>query len=414
MTSCTFHWLKSFCHQKNLPIFSVNANSISLLSSPINFYNQIYDSICASRNRIYLSALYFGVGKKEAILVELLQQQIQIHGNLSVDIYLDSRRGTRQDEERRSSVSILETLIKNRRASLHLVDTIGKGALHLILSKFPRWNEVISTFHSKILVFDDDVLLTGANLSSVYFDKRRDRYMFIKKSKILADYLADLLSISSQQNSSLNADIQNLNTRYRTVLDCNSDESNTYIVPLIQFGRKGLTFEDQFFKELDMSRSKDSKVYLSSGYFNPSPTLKSVRIDSILTSSEEANNFSQGSGLLKLIPKLYSAIQIQYKRENPKCDLRLFSDRDWSFHTKGLWFESHDNSYINIIGSSNYNYRSALRDFEVQFLVVTNDSNLIERLEVERSNLWASSSSVNIKAADKRYHILSKLYKSFL
>ena len=45
------------------------------------------------------------------------------------------------------------------------------------------------TFHTKIAIFDDDIILTGANLSKDQFEMRRDRYLLVKNVKPLADFL---------------------------------------------------------------------------------------------------------------------------------------------------------------------------------------------------------------------------------
>ena len=44
----------------------------------------------------------------------------------------------------------------------------------------------------KMAVFDDNVILTGANMSESYFTDREDRWIVFKESKELADYCDDL------------------------------------------------------------------------------------------------------------------------------------------------------------------------------------------------------------------------------
>lgn len=44
----------------------------------------------------------------------------------------------------------------------------------------------------KMAVFDDNVILTGANMSESYFTDREDRWMVFKECKELADYCDDL------------------------------------------------------------------------------------------------------------------------------------------------------------------------------------------------------------------------------
>jgi CDP-diacylglycerol--glycerol-3-phosphate 3-phosphatidyltransferase len=44
-------------------------------------------------------------------------------------------------------------------------------------------------------VFDNNVLITGANLSEDYFTDRQDRYMVIQDCEPLADWFDDLLAM---------------------------------------------------------------------------------------------------------------------------------------------------------------------------------------------------------------------------
>lgn len=71
-----------------------------------------------------------------------------------------------------------------------------RGNLKRLLPQ--RWNEIIGLQHMKYAVFDDDVILTGANLADTYFTNRQDRCMVIKNSPELADYLCELTHHVSQ------------------------------------------------------------------------------------------------------------------------------------------------------------------------------------------------------------------------
>jgi len=48
--------------------------------------------------------------------------------------------------------------------------------------------EVMGVHHQKIYIFDDKVVLGGANLSKNYFLNRKDRYICINSAE-LSDYL---------------------------------------------------------------------------------------------------------------------------------------------------------------------------------------------------------------------------------
>lgn len=61
-----------------------------------------------------------------------------------------------------------------------------------------KFSETIGVQHTKICVFDNDVCISGANLSNDYFSQRQDRYILIKDVPKLANYFEELVeSISS-------------------------------------------------------------------------------------------------------------------------------------------------------------------------------------------------------------------------
>lgn len=60
-------------------------------------------------------------------------------------------------------------------------------------SSLNMFREALGTYHTKFLVFDNNVILTGANLSEEYFLNRKDRYMIINDCPELADYLQEFL-----------------------------------------------------------------------------------------------------------------------------------------------------------------------------------------------------------------------------
>lgn len=58
----------------------------------------------------------------------------------------------------------------------------------------PRLREIIGVQHIKAFVFDNNVILTGANLSNSYFSNRQDRAFLFKNAPELSDFLAMALS----------------------------------------------------------------------------------------------------------------------------------------------------------------------------------------------------------------------------
>lgn len=54
----------------------------------------------------------------------------------------------------------------------------------------PRWNETLSVYHIKCYLFDNNVFISGANLSNDYFTTRIDRYVLFEDCPNLASFYA--------------------------------------------------------------------------------------------------------------------------------------------------------------------------------------------------------------------------------
>eukprot|EP01035_Chromulina_nebulosa_P039639 gene39639-53592_t len=104
---------------------------------------------------------------------------------------MDYLRGTRQNSSSVSSASLLRPLIsRGLKISMYLTPVMHGWRKHLFP---PRVNEIFGLSHLKVAVFDNTVLITGANLSHSYFVDRTDRYVCIEGHPDLADYYWSLL-----------------------------------------------------------------------------------------------------------------------------------------------------------------------------------------------------------------------------
>ena len=77
--------------------------------------------------------------------------------------------------------------------------------------------------HLKAYVFDDDVLISGANLSTTYFTKRQDRYYLFKNAATLAAFvrsLVEVLLLTQLCTSKLLQEIQGLSEAGVISADC--------------------------------------------------------------------------------------------------------------------------------------------------------------------------------------------------
>lgn len=152
------------------------------LDEPAEFVNAILDGIAQARDHIILSALYLGTGATESAVVDAAEKALtdMMRPNLRVTFILDHSRSQRGAV---NSVTMLSRLVNkfDPRAAVYLYQMPQlRGYLRSYIPLQLR--EVIGVYHCKFAVFDDTVILTGANLSHDYFTDRQDRYFLIAPS----------------------------------------------------------------------------------------------------------------------------------------------------------------------------------------------------------------------------------------
>ncbi|PAV80114.1 hypothetical protein WR25_11859 [Diploscapter pachys] len=400
---------------ENLPSVPINAKNVKIISEPEDFYETLLTLISKSNERIYISSLYLGDGKLENALVDKIDNRLRDVLNLRVTILLDYLRGTRGERLEKSSTTLLKRIAD--RSTIYLYHTpYLKGFLKQTIPE--RSNEVIGLQHMKLYIFDDHVLLSGANLSDSYFTNRQDRYILFENSKELADYFSQVVDVVGQLSFVLDKDGQctinplcpihpvtgntkefsrELNDRLKKVMESlrsaspSHSQSDTVAYPILQMGMFEVEQEHQLMKRLLSTENPSMKFTMASGYFNCLEEYEDLMTNKgkydldILVASPKANGFLNAQGLSGQIPAVYSNILHNFYskvQESNRKSLKLFEyDREgWTFHSKGFWIE-HPNYSATIVGSSNYGYRSAFRDLEAQVFLVTKDQNLREQLK---------------------------------
>lgn len=171
------------------PCFPVNGNKIHIIQEPSKFYETLLSKCSSAKNRITFVSLYLGIGKLEQNLVSAMMNNLKLNSNLQINILLDFTRGTRGIK---NSQTTLHDLIKEKdNFCLSLYHT---PALRGLTKRFApsRWNELFGLQHMKLYMFDDTVIISGANLSNDYFTNRQDRYVMIE-DKNLANFYHNLV-----------------------------------------------------------------------------------------------------------------------------------------------------------------------------------------------------------------------------
>ncbi|PJF17584.1 CDP-diacylglycerol--glycerol-3-phosphate 3-phosphatidyltransferase [Paramicrosporidium saccamoebae] len=406
------------------PVFTARPEQLSFLPSPTAFYEHLKTSIGNATRRVTLASLYLGTDEQEQQLVSLLDDKLKRESGLSTHIYMDYLRGTRGSPSSASLLMPLAAQHSNLLVSMYLAPAVQWRQVAP-----PRWNEIFGVSHLKVCVFDDNVLVTGANLSKNYFENRADRYICVTGHPKLANYFDQLIRVISGLSHTLNgkggfnppSTKQNdANLQLEEFLKKQAafsdpiDENCTFLVPSLQMSPLGIRQDERL---LDvMMKSTDemhphSKVSLATGYFNLSPMAKRIFAQCkrtpwhILTSSPEANGFFNSDGVSKYIPDTYRAIELEFlldaaqrpplaTNDADQESIYEYSRPDWTFHAKGLWIDTPE-MVSTVIGSSNFGHRSSERDLEAQLSVITSNSELMDKIRCDRDALYKYSKLVS-------------------
>ncbi|KAI4138993.1 MAG: hypothetical protein L6R39_006508, partial [Caloplaca ligustica] len=169
------------------PRIDLSADQIEVLDGPVEFYETLKKKIRGARRRIYLATLY--IGKTEHEFVSTIHEALAQTPDLKVSILTDALRGTREDPEP-SCASLLTSLLTSfpDRVEVRMYHTPNlTGFRKRFVPR--RINEGWGLQHIKLYGIDDEVILSGANLSSDYFTNRQDRY-HVFSSRRVTDYFA--------------------------------------------------------------------------------------------------------------------------------------------------------------------------------------------------------------------------------
>lgn len=182
-----FNWLFSIS-----PCFPLNASKISIISDPRTFYDTICERFQRANSRITMASLYIGTGTLEKRLLSITKENIINNKNLKFDVLLDYHRGTRGHINSRTLLQQFVDEISDRcHVYLYQTPKLQAKWSHAVPA---RYNELIGLQHMKLYIVDDIVLLSGANCSTDYFERRQDRYIEIQDPN-LADFYSELVGM---------------------------------------------------------------------------------------------------------------------------------------------------------------------------------------------------------------------------
>ncbi|KAI8834316.1 hypothetical protein BC829DRAFT_407217 [Chytridium lagenaria] len=421
-------------HLRSLPgpIFPCSADQIKPLSTPEEFYQSIKDGIQSSKKRIILSSLYVGENENELVQEQSLQCCSNDSSEVSVMFLIDYLRGTRKSSNNVSSASLLHPLVADFpiRSKVSLFQIPGGTAL---LSRcLPnRIREVVGLMHMKIYIFDNDVVISGANLSGDYFRNRQDRYFVFRDAPALADFFSsfirlissfahqldatgvDKVTLSMSSISQISRHVNEFILESRKLSEkCDDSLSDTYVMPYFQMRRLGVSQEGGVLKNLfaymdSVRLLGPTALTVCSPYLNLEKeyeyglTLAKFPL-TLIAASPEANGFFTAKGVARNIPTAYSSralrlLKFMERAKRKDFAYKEYSREGWTFHAKGIWMSVGEQCGWTALGSSNYSLRSSRRDMEAQVIIATNNKSLQEALFKEKLMLEKFTNQTTIK-----------------
>ncbi|KAH8600851.1 hypothetical protein B0O99DRAFT_291427 [Bisporella sp. PMI_857] len=428
------------------PRFEVEGSQIEVLRSPSEFYKTLKSKILKAEKKIFLSTLY--IGKTEHELISTLQQALRAKPNLKLSILTDALRGTREAPDP-SCASLLAPLVSefgSERVEIRMYHTPNLTGLRK--KHIPkRINEGWGLQHMKLYGADDEIIISGANLSNDYFTNRQDRYHLFSSTEI-TDYFFRIhnavsklsflvtpnsklpagftlewpssnsaispLTNPSEYISTSTAILNQLIKLPTTKAVSNITRPNTIIYPVSQLtpllkpdSSTELPAITSILRRLASPEFNTSSWTFTAGYFNPDPSLTSLLIstastsNTVITASPEANGFYGSKGVSGLLPSAYTLLSRRFLESasnhgrGNNIALKEWKrgvvnePEGWTYHAKGLWvsLNGEKEPSISVVGSSNYTKRSYSLDLEVGTVIVTSDEGLKRRLREEKDGL---------------------------
>ncbi|XP_017884472.1 CDP-diacylglycerol--glycerol-3-phosphate 3-phosphatidyltransferase, mitochondrial isoform X2 [Ceratina calcarata] len=431
----TLTWL-----HKSAPCFAINGSKIKIIHEPSIFYSTLIEKCKNAKRRITLASLYLGTGKLESNLVTAIDEAlIASNGSVEVKILLDFMRGSRG---KLNSRKMLEPLLNGRYGhccQIFLYHTPKlRGLLKMIIPD--RFNELVGLQHMKLYMIDNDIIISGANLSNDYFTNRQDRYFLIEDCKELCDFYNDLVQrvgefsfvLQSDGSTVLNSAINihplkestkfiekagsSVKALFQKEMEERSDldkigkdsDTDTWVFPLIQMGQLNICHDSQVTLKLLQTVPSGTMLKLATGYFNLTSEYSEALLRHcqgtchLLTAHPTANGFFSAKGIAGGIPAAYTKIEESFVKncnslgQQKRITLWEFIKPGWTYHAKGLWYTLPDQEKpcLTLIGSPNFGYRSVNKDLETQIAIVTKNRYLQNELQKEHERLFSCAKRV--------------------
>jgi CDP-diacylglycerol--glycerol-3-phosphate 3-phosphatidyltransferase len=368
---------------RNGPRFDIDAKQVKVLAGPKEFYETLKGKLRGAKRRIYLATLY--IGKAEHELMGCIEEALRKNPELKVSILTDALRGTRESPDP-SCASLLADLAAKfpNQVEIRMYHTPNlTGLRKRFIPK--RINEGWGLQHMKLYGVDDEVILSGANLSDDYFTNRQDRY-HVFTSGAVTDYFGKVHETMCSSSFLVKPDmspqgyyltwpsenvcvspledpkvfIESTKTMFNSLIMSpemsRPATTNTSLYPMLIIPH-AVNTELPIITRLVAHRFPPQANWLfTAGYFNPHPQITASLLGAsaagttgvVVTASPWANGFYGSKGVSGMLPAAYTLLSRRFlKAVNQQApgnvglrEWRLGTvgrPHGWTYHAKGLW-----------------------------------------------------------------------------
>lgn len=375
----------------------INLNNVKAIGTPEEFFSTLKNGLTYSKEA-FISTMYFGEDEQTKELFHLIK--IRNQKKKKTIIFVDKERGMTD--------KIVEMIIK-----YDLIQNFYFVKMNF-LNLPGRLPELISVFHSKIILFDEMAILTGANIDRNYFISRIDRYLIIKSHslsiELIDSFFLPFLMNSIKQSAfniiKISDVVRNEKRRPIDVIKLSQIKitEQSYQTKLLMYDEK------LEYKVLEsIVNAGFDEIYLSTAYLNfPKQYIKLLRNSNlkIFVSDPKTNKFNNYGMFCNTVTEIFKYSSLRTLYDLPNAKIYEFRKDGYTKHLKGIWAFSKSVS-VSMVGSSNFNRRSFERDSELNFLLMTNDNQHVKILNDEVQFLLGNSTQRDINELRSRdYSVL--------
>ncbi|WP_437613841.1 CDP-diacylglycerol--serine O-phosphatidyltransferase [Erwinia sp. V71] len=403
-------------HLAQLPKLSQSVADVTTLFAPADFRQTLLEKIASATQCISIVALYLENDDGGRAILSALYAAKRARPELEINVLVDWHRAQRG----RIGAAAAAT-----NADWYCAMAEQNPDVSIPVYGIPvNTREALGVLHLKGFIFDDTVLYSGASLNDVYLhqhDKYRyDRYQLIRNATLantmqawIDNHLktAEAVNRLDRHERPKSPEIKNETRQFRQELrgfdyQFSGDAGNEQlaVTPLVGLGRRSLLNKTIH----HLMPSAERKLTLCTPYFNlPALLVRNIiyllrqgKEVEIIIGDKTANDFyipeDQPFKIIGALPYLYEInlrrflSRLQYYVSSGQLTVRLWKDRDNSYHLKGIWV---DDEWMLITGN-NLNPRAWRLDLENGVLIHDPLQQLTEQRERELELIRAHTTVV--------------------